>query len=191
MRRFLLALGMALLFLASCTASTIALQKFAGAVRNEVTEVSYDFPVLVLAGADSETLKTTIVRYRNLSLVQEQFPGYSLLVPDGSLDLVNQRLGSLRLVLPDGDTPFQTGQGSVKIESGPTGVQNLVVQDNRLSNWENVGWYDVSGQTITPRFHRYFSREKSNVAMLMTSFLFNLVLWSLAWLIIKLVRSRR
>jgi hypothetical protein len=191
-RRFLTALGLALLFLTGCTVSTVALNKIvsAGNTKLPVDDVSIDFPILVIVERDNGQLDAAIVRHSDLELVDRQFPSRTFLVPEGKEAEVNSRLGTLKIAPRKGEESPVPHPGSVHVESQMPGRQQLVVQDTEATEWENTGWYEATADSVMPRHHTYYARDRTFVAALMVTVPANLAAWTVGWILVRW-RQRR
>jgi hypothetical protein len=192
-RRFLTALGLALLFLTGCTASTVALDKFvtAGMTKLPVDAISNYFPILVIAERQNGQLDAAIVQYFDLELVDQQFPSRTFLVPEGREAEVNRRLGTLKIAPRKGEESPVPHRGTVHVESRTPGRQQLVVQDNEATGWENTGWYEATADSVMPGHHSYYAADRTFVAALMVTVPGNLAAWAVGWILVRWRQRRR
>jgi hypothetical protein len=191
-KRFLTALGLALLFLTGCTASTVALGKFvtAGMTKLPVDAVSASFPILVIAERHKGPLDAAIVAHSDLELVDQQFPSRTFLVPAGKEGEVNRRLGTLKIAPRKGEeSPVH--RGTVHVESQTAGRQQLVVKDNESTGWENTGWYEATADSVMPAHHSFYAADRAFGAALMVTVPVNLAVWTVGWILVSWRRRRR
>jgi hypothetical protein len=192
-RRFLTALGLALLFLTGCTASTVALDKFVTArmTKLPVDAISPYFPILVIAERHNGPFDAAIVRHSDLELVDQQFPSRTFLVPEGKEAEVNSRLRTLKIAPRKGEESPVPHRGTVHVESQTPGRQQLVVNDNGATGWENTGWYEATADSVMPAHHSYYAADRTFVAALMVTVPVNLAVWTVGWILVSWRQKRR
>lgn len=147
---FLVLIGLAALFLVSCTGIMVLIspKKPAHNLREAVKDkIPPAFPVLFFN--DAQDTKPRVLRYEEFAAEKAQHPDYTLLIPEGKEAAINDWLKK--------SSESGGGEGNfdqdVTIEASSEGKQSLKVHVDPNDEFTTVGWYNATAKDIYPQYY--------------------------------------